>query len=69
MPFEPGEVNMDIERVRGEALGRNTSSAYKDLVWTVATATDINLDLSDQTAQALEMIQSSLVELGSDKDD
>ena len=58
---------MKIDRVRGEAVGRNTSSAYKDLVWTVATATDTDLDLLGQTSQALDMIQHSLVELGTDK--
>ena len=58
---------MKIERTKGEARGRNTSSAYKDLVWTVATATDVELDLLGQTAQALDMIQQSLSQLGSDK--
>ena len=56
-----------IERISGTALGRNTSSAYKDLVWTVATASDENLGLADQTSQTLNMIESSLLELGSDK--
>ena len=44
-----------------------TSTAYKDLVWTVATATDEDLDLIAQTSQALNMIQHSLSELGTDK--
>ena len=56
-----------IERVRGTAIGRNKSSAYKDLVWTVATASDEHLDLTAQTKQTLEMIEKSLNELGSGK--
>ncbi|MFW1174908.1 RidA family protein, partial [Vibrio parahaemolyticus] len=32
-----------IERKRGAYQGRNKSSAYKDLVWTVATSSDTSL--------------------------
>ncbi len=57
-----------IERMTGDApYGRSQSSAYKDLVWTVSTATDENLDLAGQTRQALAMLENNLVELGSDK--
>ena len=56
-----------IERTKGTCSGRNTSSAYKDLVWTVATATDERLDLAGQTLQTLNDIESNLTELGSDK--
>ena len=57
-----------IERVRGDApAGRNQSSAYRDLVWTVVTASDESLDLAGQTRQALEQLEKNLLELGSDK--
>ncbi len=56
-----------IERKRGIYEGRNKSSAYKDLVWTVATSSDTSLDIQGQTKLTLETIQYNLVELGSDK--
>ena len=56
-----------IERMRGIYPGRNKSSGYKDLVWTVATASDDSLDLAGQTLQALTIIEVNLAELGSDK--
>ena len=56
-----------IERKRGIYKGRNKSSAYKDLVWTVATSADTSLDICGQTQLALETIDSKLAELGSDK--
>jgi len=59
--------NSMIERKRGVYNGRNKSSAYKDLVWTVATSSDISLDIKGQTQLTLETIQKNLIELGSDK--
>ncbi|MCV6622009.1 MAG: RidA family protein [Cellvibrionaceae bacterium] len=56
-----------IERKRGAYEGRNKSSAYKDLVWTVATAKDTSLGIEQQTRSTLEVIQGNLQELGSDK--
>jgi len=57
-----------IERIGGGyANGRSMSSAYKDLVWTVATASDESLDLASQTSEALNTIEASLLALGSDK--
>ncbi len=56
-----------IERKRGQYQGRNKSSAYKDLVWTVATSPDTSLSIEEQTKMALEVIEQNLVELGSDK--
>lgn len=59
---------MFIERIRGNSpSGRSQSSSYKDLTWTVATAWDESLDLTGQTSQALETLEKSLIELGSDK--
>ena len=56
-----------IERKRGIYNGRNKSSAYKDLVWTVATSSDTSLDIKKQTQLTLETIQNNLIDLGSDK--
>jgi enamine deaminase RidA (YjgF/YER057c/UK114 family) len=57
-----------IERVQGTyPSGRSNSSAYKDLVWAVATASDESLGLVDQTFQTLDNIEVNLAELGSDK--
>lgn len=56
-----------IERKRGLYEGRNKSSAYKDLIWTVATASDTSLDIEGQTKMALATIEENLIELGSDK--
>lgn len=56
-----------IERKQGAFQGRNKSSAYKDLVWTVATAADTALDITGQTHLTLQKIEQNLKELGSDK--
>jgi len=56
-----------IERKRGTVEGRNKSSAYKDLVWTVATSSDTSLTIEGQTKLALQTIEENLKELGSDK--
>ncbi len=54
-----------IERVRGIYQGRNRSSAYKDLVFTVGTAD--GPDITVQTRQTLAIIERNLAELGSNK--
>lgn len=57
-----------IERTTGDSpYGRSQSSAYKDLVWTVSTASNEKLDLVGQTKQALATLDKNLSELGSDK--
>ncbi|WP_045400106.1 RidA family protein [Vibrio campbellii] len=56
-----------IERKRGIYQGRNKSSAYKDLVWTVATSSDTTLGIVEQTELTLLTIEDNLLELGSDK--
>ncbi|NQZ24107.1 MAG: RidA family protein [Colwellia sp.] len=56
-----------IERKSGQYQGRNKSSAYKDLVWTVATSSDISVGIEQQTKLTLATIQMNLVELGADK--
>jgi len=45
-----------ITRVRGRYLGRNASSAYKDLVWAVGTAKDTTVGIEEQTTQTLEAL-------------
>ena len=45
-----------ITRVRGKYIGRNAASAYKDLVWTVATAIDTTLDIEGQTRETLVVL-------------
>ena len=57
-----------IERAQGrQPTGRNQSSAYKDLVWTVAAALDEDLDILGQTQQTVDVLDSNLEQLGSDK--
>lgn len=56
-----------IERKSGIYDGRSKSSAYKDLVWTVATSSDTTVDIVQQTQLTLATIQSNLIDLGSDK--
>jgi len=56
-----------IERKQGIYHGRNKSSAYKDLVWTVATSSDTSLGIKGQTRLTLKTIEENLAELGSDK--
>lgn len=56
-----------IERKPGIYAGRSKSSAYKDLVWTVATSPDTSVGIEEQTQLTLETIEQNLLELGSDK--
>lgn len=56
-----------IERAPGIYEGRNKSSAYKDLVWSVATSSDLSLCIEGQTKLALNTIEENLIELGSSK--
>lgn len=57
-----------IERVAGIYTGRNKSSAYKDLVFSVATSPDTSVGTKEQARQALEVISENLKELGSSKE-
>jgi enamine deaminase RidA (YjgF/YER057c/UK114 family) len=56
-----------IKRMKGIHKGRNKSSAYKDLVWTVATSSNTALDFEGQTRLTLATIEKNLLELGSNK--
>ncbi|MFJ4195750.1 Rid family hydrolase [Pseudomonas sp. NPDC089534] len=55
----------NIERVPSGHAGRSRSSAYADLVWTVATSPDTALDIAGQTEQALAALSANLEQLGS----
>ena len=59
---------MTIERKRGVYTGRNKSTAYEQLVWTVATSRDDTLDITQQTLESLDTIEKNLIELGSSKE-
>ena len=56
-----------IERYPGIYQGRNKTSAYDDLVWTVATASDTSVGIEEQTRLTLATIEKNLLEAGSDK--
>ena len=56
-----------IERWRGDAEGRSRTSAFRDLVFTVATAEAVGPSLAAQTARSLEIVDRNLAEAGSDK--
>lgn len=58
---------MNIQRLRGTATGRNQAVAYNGLVWAVGSAKNTHLDLADQTRETLDVIEQSLLALGSDK--
>ena len=54
-----------ITRIRGRYIGRNASSAYKDLVWAVGTAKDTTTGIEEQTIQTLAALDKLLQEQGS----
>ncbi|MBC7779317.1 MAG: RidA family protein [Proteobacteria bacterium] len=56
-----------IKRISGGARGRNRACGYKDLVWAVATAADVTLDVAGQTRQTLATIEKNLAALGASK--
>ena len=54
----------DIERWRGDAKGRSRATAWRDLVFTVATASGASV--AEQTRTSLAQISANLVEAGTD---
>lgn len=52
-----------IERTRGDAAGRSPASAWRDLVYAVATAPGASV--AEQTRRALAIIEHNLAQLGS----
>ena len=55
---------MDIERWQGDARGRSRTSAWRDLVFTVATAPGASV--AEQTRASLAQISANLAEAGTD---
>ena len=53
---------MDIERWQGDARGRSRTSAWRDLVFTVATAPGATV--AEQTRASLAQISANLAEAG-----
>ncbi len=58
---------MRIQRFAGDARGRSRAVAYRDLVFTVATAPDTAAGIEGQTEQTLVCIDQNLAEAGTDK--
>ena len=56
---------MDIERWQGDAQGRSRTSAWRDLVFTVATAPGATVAV--QTRASLAQISANLAEAGTDR--
>jgi enamine deaminase RidA (YjgF/YER057c/UK114 family) len=59
--------DLGIQRVRGNKAGHNWGTAYGELVWAAAVATDRAPDLRTQTASALASLDKSLAAMGSDR--
>lgn len=58
---------MPIERFAGRHVGRSRAVAWRDLVCTVATARDHSGDITAQTRDVLEQLDTFLAEAGSSK--
>ncbi len=56
-----------IERWKGEAKGRSRMSAWRDLVFTVATAPGEAPSVTEQTRLSLAAIDANLAEAGSSR--
>ena len=56
-----------IKRIRGIFKGRNKTSGYKDLVFTVATAKEDSLSFKKQMKQTLKTLDLNLKEMHSSK--
>jgi enamine deaminase RidA (YjgF/YER057c/UK114 family) len=57
----------EIRRFSGAARGRSRASAWRDLVFTVATAADPDASLAEQTRRSLETLDRNLADCGTDK--
>ena len=58
---------MTITRIPGSAPGRSRGTVHNDLVWAVATASDMTPSITEQTRQTLEALEQVLADAGSDK--
>jgi len=56
-----------IERWAGDARGRSRTSAWRDLVFTVATAAQAGPSVAGQTRASLAAIERNLADAGSDR--
>jgi enamine deaminase RidA (YjgF/YER057c/UK114 family) len=56
-----------IARWAGDARGRSRASAWRDLVFTVATAAEAGPSVADQTRATLGAIDRNLAAAGSDR--
>lgn len=59
---------MSIQRFAGGARGRTRASAWRDLVFAVATAEEAGDSLSAQTAATLQKLDQSLTDAGSSRE-
>ena len=57
----------EIERWPGDAAGRCRTTAWRDLVFTVATADHAGPSLAEQTRHSLACIDQNLKEAGTDR--
>jgi enamine deaminase RidA (YjgF/YER057c/UK114 family) len=57
----------DIQRWEGVARGRSRACAWRDLVFTVATAAEAGPSLAEQTRATLAAIDRHLADAGSDR--
>ncbi len=58
---------MTIERLAGKAVGRSRATAWRDLVFTVATDPDDGATVAEQTRRTLACIDRNLADAGSDR--
>jgi enamine deaminase RidA (YjgF/YER057c/UK114 family) len=58
---------MNIERYAGGAVGRTRASAWRDLVFAVATAEEAGDSMAVQTAATLAKLDQNLADAGSSK--
>tara|TARA_B100000676_G_C18049897_1_gene830424 strand:- start:832 stop:1269 length:438 start_codon:yes stop_codon:yes gene_type:complete len=63
-----GAEPMSIQRFAGGAKGRTRASAWRDLVFAVATAEEAGNSLSAQTAATLQKLDQSLTDSGSSRE-
>lgn len=59
---------MSIQRIPGAAQGRSAASAWRDLVFAVATAEEAGDSLAAQTRATLRKLDASLAEAGSSRE-
>ena len=58
---------MKAERWGTGSIGRSTTVAHGDRVWTVSNARNLTCSFEDQVSETLSLLQASLQRAGSDK--